>query len=412
MNNAWMKSLALVGLSQFLSAAAFCSAYTFMPFYFKEIGVPADRLSWYVALFTAFGTLSFALAAPVWGVLADKYGRKLMLLRANFVAALLVPIVGFITNVNLILIHRIALGAFTGTVPAAQTLMLGMIPDNKRNFVLGVLTSCFFSGMMVGQFCGGEVVNRLGFMWTFILSGGILAVAGLLVLPVKENFNRHQPQTEPEPVAAPQKKNWLKMLDFGKVWYLMILCSCMTASRDMDGSFIPVLVDNIMNDNAAALRWSGYIFGGCSAVAIVMGIVIGWIADRSKMLNILLILTALSVVMRIPQILTDSVAALFVYRCMLAAVACGIEPLLNSWIAAAVPARDHGRYFGFAGTFRGLGWSLSSLMGGGVILVCGNEVRSVFALAALLMLCMIPLILFVSKRIPIPDRSKKRNSST
>ena len=92
-----------------------------------------------------------------------------------------------------------------------------------------------------------------------------------------------------------------------------------------------------MNDNAAALRWSGYIFGGCSAVAIVMGIVIGWIADRSKMLNILLILTALSVVMRIPQILTDSVPALFVYRCMLAAVACGIEPLGDEALWDPVP---------------------------------------------------------------------------
>ena len=407
-NNAWLRYLILVGASQFLSAAAFSSAYTFMPFYFKKIGIPEDRLSWYVALFVSLGTLSFALASPVWGVLADQYGRKLMLLRANFIAALLMPMIGFITSADLIILHRVVLGAVTGTVPAAQTLMLGMIPAGKRTFVLGVLSSCFFSGLMVGQFGGGEVVNQAGFMWTFIICGIILALAGLLVLPVREHFVR--------PAAAPKnpsaKKDFWKFFDFGKVWYLMILCICMTASRDLDGAFIPVLVDKIMNDNARALRWSGYIFGSCSAVAIVMGVVIGWIADRTKMLNVLLILTGLSVLFRIPQIFTDSVTSLMIYRCMLAAAACGIEPLLNSWIAAAVPAQDHGRYFGIAGTFRGLGWSISSLMGGGVILACNNEVRSVFALATFLMLLMLPLIVFVAKRIPMPDRSKKRRQGT
>ena len=166
----------------------------------------------------------------------------------------------------------------------------------------------------------------------------------------------------------------------------------MTASRDLDGAFIPVLVDRIMDDNTRALRWSGYIFGCCSGVAIIMGTVIGWIADRSKMLNVLLVLTALSVLLRIPQIFTNSVLALLVYRCML---------------AAAVPAKAHGRFFGIAGTFRGLGWSVSSLMGGGVILACNNEVRSVFALATLLMLVMIPLIIYVAARIPMPDRSSR-----
>lgn len=407
MKTQWIKYLFLVGLSQFFSAAAFSSAYTFMPFYFKKIGVPQDRLSWYVALFVSLGTLSFALASPAWGVLADKYGRKLMLLRANFVAALLMPLLGLITDPWLVIIHRVALGAFTGTVPAAQTLMLGMIPDNRRTFVLGVLSSCFFSGLMLGQFGGGDLVARMGFEWTFVICGIILAAAGAMVLPVKENFVR------PEPVKKVQngRKDLFQMFRFGKIWYLMILCICMTASRDLDGAFIPVLVDKIMNDNTRALRWSGYIFGCCSGVAIIMGTVIGWIADRSKMLNVLLILTGLSVLLRIPQIFTNSVTALLIYRCMLAAAACGIEPLLNSWLAAAVPAKDHGRFFGIAGTFRGLGWSISSLMGGGVILACNNEVRSVFALATLLMLVMIPLILYVAARIPMPDRSGKKGKN-
>lgn len=406
MTRPWVKYLMLVGISQFLSASAFSSAYTFMPFYFKQIGVPEERLGWYVALFVSLGTLSFALASPVWGIMADQYGRRLMLLRANFAAGILMPMLAVITDPWMVILHRVALGAFTGTVPAAQTLMLGMAPANKRTFTLGFLSSCFFSGLMLGQFFGGDLVTRVGFQWTFGICGIVLLLAGGLVLLVKENFVRQ------EPAPKPAQRNRLEIFNFGKIWYLMILCICMTASRDLDGSFLPVLVNDLMDDNDQALRWSGYIFGCCSGVAIVMGVVIGWIADRSKMLNILVVLVALSVLTRIPQIFTSSVTALLIYRCLLAAAACGIEPLLNSWLAAATPARDHGRYFGLAGTFRGLGWSISSLMGGGVILACDNEVRSVFALAALLMLLMIPLILFVARKIPMPDRRKKGRAKT
>ncbi len=398
MRERWKLDLILVWGSQFLSLAAFSSAYTFMPFYFKEIHVPEERLNFYVALFASAGNFAYALAAPFWGAMADRFGRKLMLIRANIGGAILMPCIGFITSPDLLIGHRLLLGMLTGTVTAAQTLVLNTTPENKRTFALGALTSALFSGMMVGQFCGGDIVNLIGFRMTFALCGILLLTAGLLTLPVHEKFI---------PVQRAGSRRGKKRFDFGPVWYLLILFICMSIARDMDGPFVPLLVDEIVRDHTLALRWSGYVFGCCSAVAIVMGSVLGWIADRTKVLNVLLIITALAGLMRLPQIFAGSVGMLLLARCGMIAAACGIEPLLLSWLAGATPETDHGRFFGMAGLFKGLGWSIGSLLGGGIIMIFGNRIRAVFAAPLVLMLLMVPLIRYIAGKVPLPENGRK-----
>ena len=400
MNPRWRQYLACIAFSQFLSMTAFSAAYTFMPFYFKKIGVPNDRLSWYVALFASVGNIGFAVTAPVWGSLADRYGRKLMLLRANFAAALLMPILGLITDPDLLICHRFFLGALTGTVTAAQTLVLGTAPAERRTFALGVHASAIFSGTMVGQFSGG-LVSWLGFQQTFLLSGVMLAVAGLLALPVHEaKF-----AAAPAPKKTERKPG---VFGFGKVWYLFALFAAMTIARDMDAPFIPIVVDEIMQDHDLALRWSGYIFGCCSAAAIVMGSVTGWIADRTKILTVLLVTVFLSGILRLPQIFAASVGALLIERCLLSAAICGIEPLLQSWLAAVTPEKEHGRIFGFAGLFKGIGWSVGPLVGNACIAFSGGQVRAVIAASMVLMILLVPLMKLLAAKLPPPEHRRKK----
>ena len=400
MKRHWRQYLGCIAASQFLSMTAFSAAYTFMPFYFKQIGVRDDRLSWYVALFASVGNIGFAVAAPVWGSLADRYGRKLMLLRANFAAAMLMPVLGLITDPDLLVCHRFFLGALTGTVTAAQTLILGTTPAERRTFALGVHASSIFSGTMVGQFSGG-LVSWLGFQQTFLLSGVMLAAAGLLALPVREERSAADP--------APKKtERKFGIFGFGKVWYLFALFVAMTIARDMDGPFVPIMVDRIMQDHDLALRWSGYIFGCCSAVAIVMGSVTGWIADRTKVLTVLLIATFLTGALRLPQIFAASVGALLVERCLMSAAACGIEPLLQSWLAAVTPEKEHGRIFGFAGLFKGIGWTIGPLVGNASIAACGGQVRAVLAASMVLMILLVPLMKLLAVKLPPPEQRRRK----
>ncbi len=399
MKISWQRNLVLVWLSQFFAMAAFSSAYTYIPFYFRHIGVPDDRLSWYVALFAAGGNFSFAIASPIWGMVSDAYGRRLMLLRANFAAALLVPLMGLISDPMLLVVHRLALGAMAGTVTAAQTLVLSTTPQERRSFALGAIASALFSGMMVGQFVGGDVVNWVGFSWTFTFGGILLGLAGFLAYFVKENFHR-----SPQALEEIRAGFHFRLPRFGKVWYLMLVFVCMSLARDFDGPFTPLLVDEIVKNNEQALRWSGYLSGYCSAAAIFSGLALGYIADRLKLLGVLMAAILVAGLLRIPQALADSIGMLLLWRVLMVMAAAGIEPLLQSWLAGSTREAEHGRYFGWAASFKAIGWTLGPLLGGGLIRLFDNNIRAVFGGAALLFLLLIPLIAWVTHKVPPPAR--------
>lgn len=232
-SGSWQRNLAVVWLSQFISMASFSSAYTFMPFFFRQLGVTGDEeLSHYVALFSVAGNLTFCIFAPIWGMVADVYGRRMMLIRANFGGALLMPLLAVITSPDLIIVHRLFLGALTGTVSAAQTLIISTTPKEHRSFALGAIASALFGGMMAGQFLGGGLVQRFGFNWTFAGSGVLLFVSGMLVLIWgRENFTRTETLRE-----RVRSIRW-RIPRFGVIWYLMVLFICLGLAREFDNPF-------------------------------------------------------------------------------------------------------------------------------------------------------------------------------
>ena len=86
----WQRNLFYVWLSQFLSIMGFGFAMPFVPFYMQDLGVTDPvRLKIWVSIFAGATPLMIAISAPLWGRMADRYGRRLMLLRANFCAAVI-----------------------------------------------------------------------------------------------------------------------------------------------------------------------------------------------------------------------------------------------------------------------------------------------------------------------------------
>ena len=169
-NSYWLRNVILITVAQFFAQVAFCAAMTFMPFWFKDVAMIKDQgsLSMYVAIYNVAGNLSFCVFAPIWGVLGDRYGRRIMLLRATLGGAILTPIMAFIASPDLMIVHRLALGALVGTVTAAQTLIVTTTPKKHLTISLGAASAGMFAGIMGGQFLGGEMVHRFGFYQTFM----------------------------------------------------------------------------------------------------------------------------------------------------------------------------------------------------------------------------------------------------
>ena len=94
----WQRNLAVLWVVQLLSVAGFNTILPFLPLYVQELGLtdPSQVKLW-AGLLSSVPMVGAAIMAPVWGNLADRYGRKLMIIRASLGAAIIVALLGLAT---------------------------------------------------------------------------------------------------------------------------------------------------------------------------------------------------------------------------------------------------------------------------------------------------------------------------
>ena len=76
----WQRNLKIAWIGTFFTGASFSIVMPFMALYVEELGVKGAMVEWYAGLSVALSALASALVSPVWGHLADRYGRILCLL--------------------------------------------------------------------------------------------------------------------------------------------------------------------------------------------------------------------------------------------------------------------------------------------------------------------------------------------
>jgi DHA1 family multidrug resistance protein-like MFS transporter len=173
----------------------FSFAFPFLSIFIsKDLGVPQGReLDLWTAAIASVSGLSMAIASPIWGVLADRYGRKPMLLRSMVGGALTVGLIFFARSPTDLLILRFLQGATSGTVAAATSLVAAETPRSRVGWALGVVTSAVALGGAIGPVIGGIAAAVFGLRLVF-LGGGILLLLSTLpvLLVVRESPRRRR----------------------------------------------------------------------------------------------------------------------------------------------------------------------------------------------------------------------------
>jgi DHA1 family multidrug resistance protein-like MFS transporter len=179
---AWRRNLIFIWVGVFVGLLGANFVFPFIPFFLKdELGVADSRVSYYTGLTASVTGLSLTLTAPLWGSLADRYGRKPMFVRALVGAGLLILLMGLVQTVWQLVALRFAMGAFAGTMGAAAALVAATTPRERVGYALGTLQTGVFAANMLGPFVGGVVAAQLGLRESFFFCGGLYLVACALV---------------------------------------------------------------------------------------------------------------------------------------------------------------------------------------------------------------------------------------
>lgn len=415
----WRRNLAVMWISQFLSLMGFSMSIPFAPFYLRLLGADTEgEVRAYAALSAALSQISFAVMAPVWGVLADRFGRKPMVLRANFGGAVIVGLMALVPNVGWFVFLRAMQGFFTGTMSACMTMVVTCAPRQRQGYALGVLSSSVFSGDMAGLFIGGVLANTFGYRPSFVLAGCVLGLSGMLVaLTAREDFvpvRKERMRGWPSPFSPGSTRSWVNVLL--PVYPLFVLYVFSTLARYLDNSQIALYVEQLNGGQgyARAASLASWVLCFGSIGAMLSGLVLASRVDRHglQVLRFASFGAALFMLLMVvlPPLLsgqervmlgqistTWAVLAMMPLRFCMVFASAGFEPVFNSWLSNCTPTEHKGLMFGYAAMFRSLGAVGAHALAGFLAYYCG--VWSIYVCGPLMFLLLVPLIRHYYRRI-------------
>jgi len=383
----WKQNFAAIWLAQFLSIMGFTFCLPFAPYYLQELGITDPvKLKLWVALFAAATPAGLAIFSPIWGAMADRFGRRPMMLRANVAGAVVLTLMGHVHSALMLVGLRLLQGMVTGTLTAAQTMVASLAPADRSGLALGTLSAAMFSGSMAGASLGGLFASHFGYARTFQAAGGILLLSSLIILlATEEQFERPAP-------APGEDARWIRfrMPRLGHAWPLLFLILTMATARQFDMAFLPLLTQEIHGGLEGVSVWTGGLFAVGGLAGLLAGITLGRLADRASPQRIGMLSSAAAGAAMLVQGLSYTFALLFPARFAVMFAAGGLDPVLQSWLARITPPQRRGFVFGWAATARSAGWILAPLLSG--VIASAFGLRAIFLAGALLFLALIFLI--------------------
>ncbi len=192
----WKRNLAALWVAEFLAVFAFSLALPFTPLYLhQDLGIRgAHDLPLWSGLVAGGGGISMAIASPIWGMLADRHGRKPMLLRAMIGASITIGLMSLVQTPGQLLVLSVAEGAASGTIAAGTALTAAETPRIRVAWAMGVLSSAIALGGALAPLIGGLAAAVFGLRPLFLSAGLMLGLSTIPVFLIVRESPRTRPQ--------------------------------------------------------------------------------------------------------------------------------------------------------------------------------------------------------------------------
>src|SRR6516162_3358061 len=375
----WQRTLwAMVGI-QFIMTAAFSMLTPIMPLFLPVLGVKSASA---VALWAGIlaGTTSFvaAFASPLGGRLADRHGRKLMLLRSSIAVSVFAALMGAATNVWQVFACRALMGVFAGFSSTAIALVASQAPEDRLGFALGWLSTGQLVGSLVGPLIGGFLADVSGsYRIPFYCTAATIAVStGFVWFGVHERF-----------VATAQARGGRALLSSwiavarspGLLALFFVLLMAQFGVRTVQ-PVVTLFVQELVGARPDVATLSGIAFSVTGLANVVSAPFLGNRSDVIGYRRVLLICLLGATLTTLPQAFTDNYWAFTAQRFGVGLFIGGILPAANALVGRLVPRAERGTVYGITASAMFLGNSMGPLTGGAVAAALG--LRWVFVVTA------------------------------
>lgn len=357
-------------------------------------GVVLPRLmdAWQIDSVTAGYIGSAALVgmmfgAAILGSLADKFGRKRMIIICIFIFSFFTVVNGFARNATEFAVLRFIAGlGIGGVMPNAVALMSEYAPKKIRSTIVAIMFSGYAVGGMISASLGIWVVPNLGWQAMFFIAGIPLIALPFIIryLPDSLAFLLKRGETdkvrhivqklEPRQQFAPDADLVLEIDNKGKAPLIELyrekralsttmFCTCFFMSLLMSyglGSWLPKLMTMAGYGFSNSLMFLFALNGG----AILGAVSGGWLADRFHLKPVLSVFFLLGAGALVMLGYPNPQPVLYILVTIAGAASIGASILLYAYVAQYYPTMMRSTGIGWASSVGRMGAIVGPIMGG------------------------------------------------
>jgi DHA1 family multidrug resistance protein-like MFS transporter len=376
----WKRNLYVIWVAELVAIAGFAVIFPFIPYYVQELGITElHEVELWSGVVIAAQSVTMAIFAPIWGSVADRYGRKLMVQRAMFGGAVVIGAMGFVQNVQQLVFLRVIQGMLTGTVPAATTLVASSAPRDRSGYALGLLQMAVWTGASIGPLVGGVLADTWGYRVAFLVTGSMLFLAGLTVWRfVEEDFT---PPTRDE--SDPESGFWygLKLVVQNRsILSLFTIRAVVRMATRLMGPILPLFIQSLVPPTARIASITGLISGVRAATGAIGAVTLGRASDKLGYRRVLLACSAAVALIYIPHFFVTNPWQLLVLQGTLGLVMSGVLASISALLANLAPEGRQGAVYGVDASVVAMANAVGPMLGATVAATLG--LRAPFMLAA------------------------------
>ena len=383
--NHWKRNLAVCVFGSFTTLVSLSMLLPFLPLYVRQLGVESSAavIQWSGVAFGAT-FLGTAATAPLWGRLADRYGRKAMLVRAAIGMAIVMSLIGVVHSVHQLVALRLIAG-LVGGYSSASTVMVGsQAPRERAGWALGILSTGALAGNLVGPLVGGLLPGWIGIRGTFFAGGAMIAVAALLtIFVVKEDFN---PADHAQHRAASAASVATRKTNYAVVAALLVTAMMVLLANMSIEPIITVYIGSLGVHADHLTRIAGLVMA-CSALGSMLTAArLGALADRIGSWNVIIGCLVLTGLVMIPQAFVVHWWQLAGLRVLMGMTLAGLLPAIAKLARQSVDESKTGQMLGYLQSAQFSGQVIGPVIGGQIGVALG--LHSVFFVTGtLLVVC-------------------------
>lgn len=376
----WKVVLSILTCNVVLMSASYTMLIPFLPVYLQsELKTPDESLNlWSGAIFAITFAVS-AVMSPLWGRLADKKGRKLMVLRSGFLIGLTYALGAIVTSPLQLFLVRVLQGFAAGMWPASLALMSAYTPSSKIGMSMGVMQSANICGGIVGPLFGGLLAQYFGMRSTFVIASSTIFFITLITLL----FIKEPPRESESKSSSTEKSGSMAMLKNKGIRLILISCGLTQMVILLLQPIMTLYIGALSHNSENILLFSGLVFslsGIAGAIAAPIWGRRGQAIGFYKTIVISFICAGVIIGLQsLPQTLLPFAILQFAAGLGFS----GIFPSANAMLVNHTPGNMRGTAFGLLFAAQQVGGAVGPLIGG--VIATFMELNYIFLISGLIL---------------------------